>query len=46
FTQDKAYLASGAGIVLQSESQKEYAEICAKRKALLVAFENLKKENQ
>ncbi|EOG4122837.1 hypothetical protein ACLB3P_001823, partial [Campylobacter jejuni] len=23
-----------------------YAEICAKRKALLVAFENLKKENQ
>ncbi|EPW4237258.1 hypothetical protein ACWK36_001780, partial [Campylobacter jejuni] len=25
---------------------KEYAEICAKRKALLVAFENLKKENQ
>ncbi|EOG2551237.1 hypothetical protein ACTNHQ_001922, partial [Campylobacter jejuni] len=26
--------------------QKEYAEICAKRKALLVAFENLKKENQ
>ncbi|EPE9017597.1 hypothetical protein ACSOI5_001851, partial [Campylobacter jejuni] len=24
----------------------EYAEICAKRKALLVAFENLKKENQ
>ncbi|EAJ7443571.1 anthranilate synthase component I family protein, partial [Campylobacter jejuni] len=46
FTQDKAYLASGAGIVLQSESQKEYAEICAKRRALLVAFENLKKENQ
>ena len=24
----------------------DFAEICAKRKALLVAFENLKKENQ
>ncbi|MBM0636791.1 anthranilate synthase component I family protein [Campylobacter sp. VicNov18] len=43
FTKNRAYLSSGAGIVLQSDSQKEYEEICAKRKALIVAFENLKK---
>ena len=43
FKDDKAYIASGAGIVLQSQKQKEYEEICAKRKALLTNFENLRK---
>ncbi|AXP09440.1 anthranilate synthase component I family protein [Campylobacter hepaticus] len=45
FTKDRAYISSGAGIVLQSDSKKEYEEICAKRRALLLAFKNLKKEN-
>lgn len=43
FKDDKAFIASGAGIVLKSEPQKEYAEICAKRRALLASFERLAK---
>ncbi|KAA6233539.1 anthranilate synthase component I family protein [Campylobacter sp. LR264d] len=39
FKDDKAYIGSGAGIVLSSVPQKEYAEICAKRKALVASFE-------
>jgi len=44
FKDEKAYIASGAGIVLASDQEKEYAEICAKRKALILAFENLSKK--
>ena len=43
FKDDKAYISSGAGIVLKSEAKKEYDEICAKRKALLTTFERLAK---
>ena len=43
FKDDKAYIPSGAGIVLKSEAKKEYDEICAKRKALLTTFERLAK---
>lgn len=46
FKDDKAFIASGSGIVLESVALKEYAEICAKRKALLVSFEKLAKEKQ
>ena len=41
FVGQNAYIASGAGIVAGSEPEKEYAEICAKRRSLLSAFENL-----
>ncbi len=41
FVGQNAYIASGAGIVADSEAEKEYAEICAKRRSLLSAFENL-----
>ncbi len=41
FVGQNAYIASGAGIVAGSEAEKEYAEICAKRRSLLSAFENL-----
>lgn len=46
FKEDKAYIASGAGIVLGSEDEKEYAEICAKRRALIATFENLTKKDK
>ncbi len=42
FKDNLAFIASGAGIVLESKEENEYAEICAKRKALLKTFENLK----
>ncbi|WP_345788963.1 anthranilate synthase component I family protein [Campylobacter troglodytis] len=42
FTENKAYIASGAGIVAHSQPKKEYEEICAKRRSLLSAFESLK----
>lgn len=42
FVGDKAFIASGAGIVAHSQPEKEYAEICAKRQSLLSAFESLK----
>ena len=42
FTENKAYIASGAGIVAHSQPEKEYEEICAKRRSLLSAFESLK----
>ena len=42
FAGDKAYIASGAGIVAHSQPEKEYDEICAKRRSLLSAFESLK----
>lgn len=42
FVGDKAYIASGAGIVAHSQPEKEYAEICAKRRSLISAFEGLK----
>lgn len=42
FVGDKAYIASGAGIVAHSKAENEYAELCAKRRSLLNAFENLK----
>lgn len=42
FVGDKAYIASGAGIVAHSVPSKEYAEICAKRRSLISAFERLK----
>ncbi|EAI3388255.1 anthranilate synthase component I family protein [Campylobacter coli] len=45
FKENKAFIASGAGIVLQSDPQKEYEEICAKRKALLVSFEKMAKRS-
>ncbi len=41
FVGQNAYIASGAGIVADSQPEKEYAEICAKRRSLLSAFENL-----
>lgn len=41
FKDDKAYIASGAGIVLKSVPEKEYAEIKAKRQSLLYTFEKL-----
>lgn len=41
FVADKAFIASGAGIVADSVPSKEYAEICAKRRSLLNAFANL-----
>ena len=44
FVNDKFYLASGAGIVLASDKEKEYAEIVAKRRSLLAVFENLAKK--
>lgn len=44
FKENKAFVASGAGIVLQSDAQKEYEEICAKRKALLVSCEKMVKK--
>jgi len=44
FVKDKFYLASGAGIVLASDKEKEYAEIVAKRRSLLAVFENLAKK--
>ena len=43
FKENKAYISSGAGIVLQSKAEKEYEEICAKRKALIATFERLTK---
>lgn len=43
FKDNKAFIASGAGIVLKSDPEKEYAEICAKRRALLASFERLAK---
>lgn len=46
FKGDKAYIASGAGIVLGSKDESEYAEICAKRKALIATFENLTKKDR
>ena len=46
FKGDKAYIASGGGIVLESQNENEYAEICAKRKALLTTFENLAKKDK
>lgn len=45
FKENKAFVASGAGIVLQSDAQKEYEEICAKRKALLVSCEKMVKRS-
>ncbi len=42
FAEDKAYIASGAGIVAHSQPEKEYKEICAKRQSLISAFESLK----
>ena len=42
FVENKAYIASGAGIVAHSQPEKEYEEICAKRRSLLSAFESLK----
>lgn len=42
FVGDKAFIASGAGIVAHSKPDKEYNEICAKRRSLLSAFESLK----
>lgn len=42
FVKDKAFIASGAGIVIHSQAEKEYAELCAKRHSLLSAFESLK----
>ncbi len=42
FVGDKAYIASGAGIVAHSQPEKEYKEICAKRRSLISAFESLK----
>ena len=42
FVGDKAFIASGAGIVAHSQDEKEYKEICAKRQSLLSAFESLK----
>ncbi|MCX2683474.1 anthranilate synthase component I family protein [Campylobacter sp. MIT 21-1685] len=41
FKDTKAFIASGGGIVFESQAHNEYAEICAKRKALLVSFEKL-----
>lgn len=41
FVADKAFIASGAGIVADSVPEKEYAEICAKRRSILAAFANL-----
>lgn len=46
FVKDKFYLASGAGVVLASDKEKEYAEIVAKRRSLLAVFENLAKNNE
>ncbi|TQR33123.1 anthranilate synthase component I [Campylobacter sp. MIT 99-7217] len=45
FKDNKAYLASGAGIVLASKAQKEYEEIKAKRRSLLALFEKLCSKN-
>lgn len=45
FVEDKAFIASGAGIVAHSEPSKEYNEICAKRQSLISAFEGLKDKN-
>lgn len=42
FTQNKAFIASGAGIVMKSEAEKEYAEIKAKRQSLIKSFEALR----
>ena len=42
FVNGKAFIASGAGIVVRSQDEKEYEEICAKRQSLLSAFESLK----
>ena len=41
FIKDKAYIASGAGIVSKSDSEKEYEEIKSKRQSLLYVFERL-----
>lgn len=41
FIKDKAFIASGAGIVIKSDNEKEYEEIKSKRQSLLYAFECL-----
>ena len=45
FTQDKAYIRSGAGVVHKSDINAEYDEIKAKRQSLIHSFELLKEKN-